>query len=158
MDLVVVGVVLGVLGTITMDLLNSIFARLGLIIKIDVSTIGRMSAGWFHGRFRYRHPKELAPVSNETLLGYITHYAIGVGLAVPFVIFWDLLVGEPFSPIWTLVYGIATTVASVFFVYPSLGLGIFGHKSPDGIKALLTSLANHFFFGAGMTVAVMIIA
>lgn len=157
MDLVVMGVLVGVLGTVVMDLLNSIFARLGLITKIDVGAIGRMSAGWTRGRFRYRHPEELATVSNELLLGYISHYAIGVGLAIPFVLGWNLMVGGPLSPAWALVYGIATTVASVFFVYPSLGLGIFGLRSPDGIKAPLSSLANHFFFGVGMAVAVVIL-
>ena len=150
MDLVVKGVVVGVFGTCAMDLLNHLFSRFGVILKIDMGTIGRMSAGWARGQFRYRHPGELAPVSSETLLGYITHYAIGVGLAIPFVLGWDLLVGGPMSPAWALVYGIATTVASVFFVYPSLGLGVFGLRSPDGIKAPLSSFANHFFFGVGV--------
>ena len=52
--------------------------------------------------------------------------------------------------ILALIYGVATTVAFVFFVYPSMGLGVFGWRSPEGIKAPLSSLANHFFFGLGM--------
>lgn len=157
MDFVVTGVLVGVLGTVAMDLFNHLFARLGLIIKIDVRAIGRMSAGWARGRFSYNHPKELAATSNESLLGYITHYAIGVGLAMPFVLGWNLLVGGPLSPLWALVYGVATTVASVFFVYPSLGLGVLGLRSPDGIKAPLSSLANHLFFGVGMAVAALVV-
>jgi len=70
------------------------------------------------------------------------------------VLGWDLLVGGPASPVWALVYGVATTVASYFFVFPSMGLGAFGRRSPDGIRAPLSSLANHFFFGVGMAVAV----
>jgi hypothetical protein len=93
-------------------------------------------------------------VANETLYGYVTHYAIGVGLAIPFVLGWNLLVGGLASPVWALVYGVVTTVASVFFVYPSMGLGVFGRRSPDGIKAPLSCLANHFFFGVGMAAAV----
>lgn len=157
MDAIVTGVLVGVLGTVAMDMLNHIFARLGLVTKIDVQAIGRMSAGWARGRFRYRHPNELVAVSNESLLGYVTHYAIGIGLAIPFVLGWESVAGGALSPMWALVYGIATTVASVFFVYPSLGLGVFGMRSPDGIKAPLSSLANHFFFGVGMAVAVLII-
>jgi hypothetical protein len=137
-----------------MDLLNHLLARAGVLLKIDVRIIGRMAAGWAHGRFRYRHPGEMEQVAHETLYGSFTHYAIGVGLAVPFVLGWDLLVGGPVSPVWTLAYGIATTVASVFFVYPSIGLGVLGRRSPDGIKAPLSSLANHLFFGVGMAVAV----
>ena len=157
MDLVAKGVLIGVVGTIVMDLLNHLFARFGVISRIDMGAIGRMSAGWARGRFRYRHPGELIPVSNEVFLGYITHYAIGVGLAIPFVFGWVLLVGGPLSPVWALVYGVATTVASVFFVYPSMGLGVFGLRSPDGIKAPLSSFANHLFFGVGMAVGALFI-
>jgi DUF2938 family protein len=154
MDLVVTGLVAGVLGTLVMDFLNHLFSRTGVFLKIDMRMIGRMSMGWAHGRFRYRSPNEMEQVTNEMLYGYITHYTIGVGLAVPYVLGWDLLVGGIASPVWTLAYGVATTVASVFFVYPCMGLGVFGWRSPEGIKAPLSSLANHFFFGLGMALAV----
>ena len=154
MGLIVIGIVAGVLGTVMMDLLNHLFARIGFISKIDVGMIGRMSAGWVRGRFRYRHPGEMRQVANEVLYGYLTHYAIGLGLAFIYVLGWDLVVGGPASPIWALAYGVATTVASLFFVYPSMGLGMFGWRSPEGIKSPLSSLANHLFFGVGMAVAV----
>jgi hypothetical protein len=94
-------------------------------------------------------------VPNEMVYGFFTHYGIGVGLAIPFILGWNFFIGGPVSPLWTLTYGVATTVASVFFVYPSMGLGIFGWRSPEGIRAPLSSLANHFFFGIGMTIAVV---
>ncbi|MEJ2722221.1 MAG: DUF2938 family protein [bacterium] len=156
MDLIVTGVIAGVLGTFVMDLLNHLFSRSGALLKIDVGMIGRMSVGWARGRFRYRNPGEMEQVANESLIGYITHYGIGVGLAVPFVLGWGLLVEGPVSPIWTLCYGVATTVASWFVVYPSMGFGLFGRWSPEGAKAPLSSLANHVFFGIGMAVAVAI--
>jgi hypothetical protein len=137
-----------------MDSLNHLFARTGMLLKIDMRMIGRMSVGWAHGRFRYHSPSEMEQVANEKLYGYITHYTIGVGLAVPYVLGWDLLVGGPASPVWALAYGVATTVASYFFVYPSMGLGVFGRRSPEGIRAPLSSLANHLFYGVGIAVAV----
>jgi uncharacterized membrane protein YeaQ/YmgE (transglycosylase-associated protein family) len=112
MDLVVTGVVAGVLGTMAMDSLNLLFSRTGMISKIDVGMIGRMAVGWVRGRFRYGHPSEMEQVANEKLWGYFTHYTIGVFLAVPYVLGWDLLVGGPASPVWALAYGVATTVAS----------------------------------------------
>ncbi|MBW2171301.1 MAG: DUF2938 family protein [Deltaproteobacteria bacterium] len=157
MDLIVTGVVAGVLGTLVMDFLNHLFSRTGMILKIDMGMIGRMTAGWACGRFRYRHPGEMKPVANELLYGYITHYTIGVGFAVIYMLGWDLLVGGPASPVWALVYGFATTVASLFIVYPSMGLGVFGRRSPEGIKAPLSPLANHLFFGVGMAVAVALV-
>jgi hypothetical protein len=123
-----------------------------MLLKIDMRMIGRMSMGWAHGRFRYRSPSEMEQVADEKLYGYITHYTIGVGLAVPYVLGWDLLVGGTASPVWALAYGVATTVASYFFVFPSMGLGVFGRRSPEGIRAPLSSLANHLFYGVGLAV------
>ena len=80
-----------------------------------------------------------------------------MGLAVPFVLGWDHLVGGPASPVWALAYGVATTAASWFFVYPSMGLGAMGRRSPDGIKAPLSSLANHLFYGLGLAVGVALL-
>ena len=71
-------------------------------------------------------PGEMEQVANEIIYGYISHYIIGVSLALPFVLGWDLIIGGPASPVWALAYGLATTVASWFFVYPSMGLGVFG--------------------------------
>jgi len=154
MDLVVTGVVAGVVGTLMMDSLNLLFARTGMLSKIDVGMIGRMAVGWAHGRFRYGHPSEMEQVANETLYGYVTHYAIGVGLAVPYVLGWNLLVGGPASPLWAIAYGLATTVASYFFVFPSMGFGVAGRRSPEGIKAPLSALANHLFYGVGISVGI----
>ena len=157
MDLISTGVVAGVLGTLVMDSLNSLFARTGMISKIDVGMIGRMAAGWAHGRFLYSHPSEMEQVANEVPYGYVTHYAIGVGLAVPYVLGWKLLVGGPASPGWALAYGIATTVASWFFVFPSMGFGVFGRRSPEGMRASFSSLANHLFYGVGLAVGVALV-
>jgi len=154
MNLIVTGVVAGVLGTLVMDSLNYLFARAGMISRIEVPMIGRMSAGWVRGRFRYTHPSEMEQVPNEVLYGIVTHYAIGAGLAVPYVLGWAVLGGGSPSPLWALVYGVATTVASWFFVYPSMGLGVFGRLSPEGMKAPLSSLANHLFYGVGLAVGV----
>jgi uncharacterized membrane protein YeaQ/YmgE (transglycosylase-associated protein family) len=157
MDLVVTGVVAGVLGTLMMDSLNLLSARTGMLSKIDVGMIGRMAVGWSRGRFRYGHPSEMEQVANEKLYGYVTHYTIGVGLAVPYVLGSDLLIGGPASPVWALAYGVATTVASYFFVFPSMGLGVFGRRSPEGGRAPLSSLANHLFYGVGLAVGVALV-
>jgi uncharacterized membrane protein YeaQ/YmgE (transglycosylase-associated protein family) len=157
MDLVVTGVVAGVLGTLMMDSLNLLCARTGMISKIDVGMIGRMAVGWARGRFRYGHPSEVEQVANEMLYGYVTHYTIGVGLAVPYVLGWDLLVGGPASPVWAIAYGVVTTVAAYFFVLPSMGLGVFGRRSPEGIKLALSSLANHLFYGVGIAVGIVLV-
>ena len=153
MNLLLTGIAAGVLGTLAMDLGNHLGARAGLLVRIDVGAIGRMAAGWARGRFRYRAPGDMARIEHERLLGSLTHYGIGLGLAVPFVLVWGRTTGEAAPPGWLLAYGVLTTAASVFLVSPSMGLGMFGRRSPDGVKAPLSSLANHTFFGAGMAAA-----
>ena len=59
-----------------------------------------------------------------------------------------------FECVWALAYGVATTAASHFYVLPSMGLGVFGRRSPEGIKGPLSPLANHLFYGVGIAVAV----
>jgi len=156
MDLVIKGVVAGVFGTLAMDMLNLLFARTGMISKIEVEMIGRMAVGWIHGRFRYGHPSEMQQVENEVLYGYVTHYTIGVVLAVPYMLGWALLIEGPVSPVWAVAYGVATTVASVFLVLPSMGLGVSGRQSPEGMKLALSSLANHLFYGLGLAVGIAV--
>lgn len=153
----VMGVVAGVSGTLAMDLLNLLLAQTGMISRIDVGMIGRMAGGWAGGRFRYGHPCEMKPLANEMLYGYVTHYIIGVSLALPYVLGWALLVGGPVSPIWAVVYGVATTVASWFFVFPSMGFGALGSRSPEGLRAPLSSFANHLFYGVGMAVGIVLV-
>ncbi len=157
MDQVVAGFVAGVIGTLAMDLLNNLVARTGVFLKVDVAMIGRMAVGWTHGRFCYEHPDEMEKVPNEMVYGYLAHFAIGVGLAVPFFPCWELWVGERASPIVAILYGLATTGASFFFVYPSMGLGIFGRRSPEKIRAFITPLANHLFYGVGLALGTVLV-
>ena len=157
MDLILTGIMAGVFGTIVMDSMNHLLAGTGIISKIDTSMLGRMCAGWTRGRFFYNHPDEMEQVAKERLYGCITHYGIGVGLALVYVFGWALMIGGPASPLWALAYGMATTVASLFFVYPSMGQGICGRRSPDVFKSILSSLLNHLFYGVGLAVAISVI-
>jgi hypothetical protein len=157
LDAIVTGVIAGLVGTLVMDALNILVARTQLISRIDVAMIGRMAAGWARGRFCYASPSEMQQVQSEVLIGIITHYTIGVVLSVPYVVGWSFLVGGSPTPAWALLYGIATTVASWFFVYPSMGMGAFGRLSPDGMKATLSSLANHLFYGLGLAIGVALV-
>ena len=150
MEIVANAIFVGVLGTIAMDLLNHAFSKAGILVKIDVKMIGRTAAGWVHGRFFYADPSELKSISNEGIYGYIAHYMIGIGLALPLIFGWYYYSSAPVTPQWAFVYGIATTAASYFFVYPSMGLGILGMRSSQGIRAPISSLANHTFYGIGL--------
>lgn len=153
---VLLGIIAGVAGTLVMDLANHGLARRGLLLKIDIAAIGRMSAGWLHGRFCYRHPDEMRPVAHEAAIGWLVHHAISIVFALVYVLGWRWLIGAPVSAAWALVYGVATTAASQLLVFPAMGFGVFGRRSPQGLRAPLSSLANHAFFGAGMALAIAV--
>jgi hypothetical protein len=150
MDLVIAVLVIGVIGTAVMDLGNILFARFGVISRVDLRILGRMARGWARGRFRYAGPGEMEETHNEAILGFLTHYSIGVGLAIPYLLGWELIVGGSASPAYAVIYGVGTTVASWFLVYPSMGLGVLGLKSPEGWKPAFSSLSNHLFYGIGL--------
>ncbi len=158
MEYVLTGIFIGILGTIVMDIGNVLLAKPGLIGRIDLRILGRMAAGWTRGRFIYGNPQDMRPVTREKLLGVLTHYGIGMGLSLAYVLGWELLTDKPLSATWTLIYGVGTTVASHFLVYPFMGLGVFGLKSPDGMRNMVSSLANHLFFGIGMALAVLLLS
>ena len=156
MDLIITSIAAGVMGTLVMDLFNFMFARAGVITQIDIKMIGRMAAGWLRGHFRYADPSEIKKIPNETFVGFAAHYLIGICLALPYIFGWDFLAGGSASPLWAIVYGIATTAGSFFLIYPSMGLGSFGKHSPEGIKAAVSSLANHTYYGAGIALWIVL--
>lgn len=156
-DAVITGIGVGVIGTIVMDILNFVFARVRIISKIEISMIGRMTAGWLRGRLFYNNPAEMKQVKNEKFIGILSHYMIGISLALTYVLFCHLFNNETVSATWAIPYGILTTVASWFFVFPSMGLGIGGFKSPDKLKATFSSLANHLFYGIGMAIGLAVL-
>ena len=151
---ILLGVIAGVAGTLVMDMANHFLSRAGLLVKIDMRALGRMSAGWLHGRFRYGHPDEMHAVRHEWSIGYLTHHAISILFALTYVLGWLVLFGEPVSVVWALAFGIATTAASQLLVFPAMGFGVFARKAPEGLRARLSSLLNHVFFGLGMASAI----
>lgn len=156
MKLVMTALVVGVVGTGVMDAGNSLLARWGVIARIDLRLLGRMARGWTRGRFRYTDPGEMEEVPYEWAAGVATHYWIGVGLAIPYLLGWKLFASGPASPGLAILYGIGTTGASWFLVYPSMGFGPLGLRSPEGWKAAQSSLCNHLFYGLGLAVGLLV--
>ena len=156
MNLVLTAIVAGLLGTLAMDVLNLLFAKLGLLEQIGHRMLGRVAHGWLRGRFFYSAPSEVPEVDNAMVYGFVTHYVIGVLLALGYLVGWDLLTGDPASPIGAVIYGVGTTVFAYFYFFPGMGLGVCGRLSPLGIKLPITSLLNHGFYGLGVAAGIML--
>ena len=99
-----------------------------------------------------------APKTWECQVGWITHYTVGVSLAIVFVAIMprDWVARPTLTP--ALIYGIATVVFPFFILQPSLGLGIASARTANPTKARIKSLATHFVFGVGIFLTALVVS
>jgi hypothetical protein len=147
---VVGAVAIGLGASVVMDLWNLFLRRVFGIPSLSYCLLGRWIGHMPSGKVRHASIAAAAPVRFECLIGPVAHYAIGVMLAVGFV----LIV----SPAWlvqptfllALLYGIVTVVFPFFLMQPSFGLGIASSKAPRPTFARVKSLMTHTAFGIGL--------
>jgi DUF2938 family protein len=143
-------IAIGVGATLAMDLWNLFLKRAYGIASLDYCLLGRWVLHLPAGRFRHADIRAAAAKPNECTVGWMTHYTIGIMLAVGLVV---LTAGEwlarPTLPT-ALLYGIGTVVFPFFLLQPSLGLGIASSRAPNPTMARLKSLATHTVFGIGL--------
>ena len=149
MHLIIVGILIGLGATVMMDLWNLFLKRAFGIPSLNYCFLGRWVRHMPHGTFRHESIAKAAPKSFECQVGWITHYTIGVTLAVVFVIASESWVTQPrLMP--ALLYGLATVTFPLFVMQPALGFGVASAKTPNPAKARLKSLATHLDFGVGL--------
>ena len=97
-------------------------------------------------------------LSVELLLGWLTHYAVGIAFA-------GLLVaaagaGWMAAPslLPALALGVGTVVFPLLVMQPAMGLGVAASRTPSPLKNCLRSVVNHAVFGLGLFLAASVIA
>src|SRR5690348_1985173 len=85
----------------------------------------------------------------ECVVGWISHYAIGVLYAVTLV---ALVSGWLIQPtlLPALLFGLGTVLVPFLVMHPSFGLGIAASKAPNPTRARLKSVMAHTVFGLGL--------
>jgi hypothetical protein len=145
-------IAIGIGATLGMDLWNLLLKRAFGIASLDYCLLGRWVLHLPAGTVRHDNIRAAARKPHECTAGWITHYTIGIMLAVGLV---ALTSGEWLSrPTLgiALLYGIGTVVFPFFLLQPSLGLGIASSRTPNPTQARLKSLATHTVFGIGLYV------
>ena len=156
----IVGLIVGVLATVTMDVVAVIALRLGIAGRGPRRTgpdlIGRWIGYLLRGKFRHTDILQTPPLPGELVLGLAAHYLIGIMLTLMYL---GLLVVAHARPtaLSAILYGTATTVLPWFLMFPSQGMGWLGWDAPDDAHLARASLFNHIIFGLGIAlwVAVM---
>ena len=155
----VVGLILGILATVTMDVVAMVARRLGIAGRGPRRTgpdlIGRWIGYLLQGKFQHRDILQTPPLRGELLLGLAAHYSIGIVLTLVYL---GLLVVAHATPtaLSAIIFGTATTVFPWFLMFPSQGMGWLGRDAGDAHLARI-SLFNHIMFGLGIALWMAVI-
>ena len=143
---------MGLGATFSMDLWNLLLKRAFGIPSLNLCLLGRWVGHLTRGTLAHANIAAARETSHECAVGWITHYTIGVVLAVGFVLLAPATwVARPtLGP--ALAYGVATVVFPFFVMQPSFGLGVASARTPRPARARIKSLVTHAVFGAGLYV------
>jgi len=147
---ILAGVVVGVAGTVTMDVLGSLSRKAGLSAGANGQWVGRWYIGIARGQFVHADIAASPEHAGEKRAALVGHYVIGITLAVIYVVGAGLAGISPGSFVAAVGYGLATCVFPWFLVLPALGFGVFGRKGPPELKLFISTLLNHLFYGLGL--------
>lgn len=152
-DLLLRAVLIGVGAMLVMDLWALLLKRLFGAPSLDYAMVGRWIGHLPRGRLTHPGIARSAPVAGERAIGWIAHYAIGIGFALLLLAIW--------GPAWAarptlppaLIVGIATVAAPFLILQPGMGAGIAASRTPKPGVARLRSLMAHASFGVGLYLA-----
>ena len=119
--------------------------------------IGRWVGHMARGRFVHASIAQAEPVPGESALGWLTHYAVGVGYAA--------LLVQLLGPHWlhqptllpALMFGLLTVAAPFFVMQPAMGAGFAASRTPAPNINRLRSVSNHAAFGVGLHISALLL-
>lgn len=142
--------------TLLLDSWLLLLNRLG-VQTLNMALIGRWVGHGWRGQFTHAAIGKASPIEHEALLGWLTHYAVGIAFAL-------LLIGIV-GIHWTnapslgvaLLMGSGTVIFPWLVMQPAMGLGMAASKTAAPIKNSLKSLINHTIFGAGLFLSACVV-
>lgn len=140
----------GIVGTLTMDVLAIVRSRLGGAKGAKAEWIGRWYLGMAQGRFIHADIAAAPEQPGEVRAALLGHYVIGATLGVFYVLGASWVNVSPASFIVALGYGFATCVFPWFLLFPALGFGVFGRRAPAELRVFTASILNHLGYGLGL--------
>jgi hypothetical protein len=158
MDYIASTILIGVGATAIMDLWGETRARLMNIPAPNYGLVGRWIAYIPRGRFIHSPIAATAPIMGERLIGWASHYLIGITFAALLIGIWGLgWVQDPsIGP--ALAVGIGTVLAPFLLMQPGMGAGLFARRLPKPSSARIQSLITHTVFGLGLYVTGMAVS
>ena len=115
--------------------------------------VGRWICGFRRGVFVHEVIAKAPAVRGETQVGWIAHYAIGVGFAFLYLMIIGALADGRSTLASALAFGLATILAPLLVMKPAFGMGIGGLRAPQPFKGFVSTVTAHLAFGVGLHVA-----
>lgn len=149
-DMMVSGVIMGVIATGLMDLWALLLRRVAGVPAPNWAMVGRWIAHMPRGQLAHADIGAAAEVPGELAVGWLFHYAVGVayGVALALIMGPAWLAAPSFLPAW--IFAVLTVGFGWFVLHPGMGLGWAASKTPAPWRARGLSLAAHTVFGVGL--------
>ncbi|MCZ7641562.1 MAG: DUF2938 domain-containing protein [Pseudorhodoplanes sp.] len=146
-------ILIGTGATAFLDLCAAIQHRLFGTVKPNYALVGRWLAHLPRGRFFHDAIAHSAPTRGERAIGWVAHYAIGIGFAAILLAIWGSEWTRNPALLPALIVGIGSVAAPFLLMQPGMGLGIAANHTANPNAARLRSLATHTIFGIGLYAA-----
>jgi hypothetical protein len=143
-------VFIGILATITMDVLGVTALKFGLITFLPPRLTGRWFASVARGQFLHSDIGRVPPINHEMAIAVPTHYAVGIALALLYLLLISALWLSPRNLIVALAFALFTNLLPCLLMFPAMGYGWFGTHGPPGTRLFFSSLVTHCFYGVGL--------
>jgi hypothetical protein len=147
-------VLIGVGATIVMDLWALLLRQFG-IPSLNFALLGRWLGHLPEGRWIHQSIAKATPVRGELLIGWCTHYSIGISFSAVLLATFGLDWARSPSLLPALFIGIGTVLAPLFVLQPALGAGIASSKTPTPLFNCIKSLVTHTVYGFGLYFAAL---
>jgi hypothetical protein len=116
----------------------------------NYALVGRWFAHMPRGRLRHASMAAVPAVRGERLLGWLAHYAIGIGFAALLPLGWGTAWMQQPRLVPALLVGVLTVAAPFLLMQPAMGMGIASSRAARPAVARWQSLITHAVFGFGL--------
>jgi len=151
-------VFIGILATLTMDVLGFSAQKLGFIAFLPPRLTGRWFASVARGQFLHSDIGQVPPIDHELAIAVPVHYAIGVSLALVYLLVCSASGLRSRSPTTAVGFALCTNLLPWLLMFPAMGYSWFGTHGPPGTRLFVSSLVNHCFHGVGLWLGASILS
>ncbi|MDP2801967.1 MAG: DUF2938 domain-containing protein [Phreatobacter sp.] len=149
-------IVIGVAATALLDLWALFLQRVFAVAPPNWAMVGRWVGHLPQGRFIHDDIGRSAPVSNERVIGWIFHYAVGIAFAAVLLAVWGLGWARVPTLVPALIVGYVTIGCGWFILQPGMGAGIAASRRDNAMQIRMLNILGHTVFGLGLYFAALL--